>query len=365
MTGVINNLTAKAEKLQGTVARLTMRLPQFTQRAIAKTLGFNNNFDNLDPHLQMLVVTRELLGTGNLIGKNPEKSRRHFRKEMASLIGKPTPVGAVTNWEIPTNLAKIAVRHYTPKLMEHKKTDGKKLPLLVFFHGGGFVVGDLDTHDEPCRLFCQEAQIQVLSIAYRLAPEYPAPTAAEDCLEALKWAYEHAADLNIDPTKIAVGGDSAGGNLAAVVSQLAVGKPYAPAAQLLIYPVVDLLNKYPSHAAYGKGLFLDQSDMDNAKSSYIEGSQLTFSDPRVSPLLGNLAGLPPALLVTAELDTLRDEGELYAVKMREAGSQCTAHRVLGQGHGFINITSINRAALKATRQMARDFRALLDEKLDR
>ncbi len=365
MAGLVDHLTARVEKLQGTAARLTMKLPSFTQRAIAKAFGFNGNFKNLDTHLQMLIVVRDLMGGGDLIGQNPDKSRRNFRKEMASIISKPTPVGAVTNWEIPVNLANLAVRHYTPKLIGYDKTSSKKLPLLVFFHGGGFVVGDLDTHDEPCRLFCQHAQVQVLSIAYRLAPEHPAPTAVEDCLAALKWAFEHAEDLDIDSTKIAVGGDSAGGNLAAVVSQLTMGTPYAPAAQLLIYPVVDLVNKYPSHAAYGKGLFLDQSDMDNAKNAYVASSQLTFSDPRVSPLLGNLADLPPALLVTAELDTLRDEGELYAVKMREAGSHCIAHRVLGQGHGFINITSINRAALQSTRQMAHDFRALLDGKLDR
>ncbi len=365
MTGLIHNLTTRAEKLQGTVARLTMRLPPVSQRALAKALGFDPKHANLDSHLQMLIVARELMGGGDLIGTNPEKSRRHFRKEMASIVGKPTPVEAVTNWEIPVNLAKIAVRHYAPKRIGSAKTDGDKLPLLVFFHGGGFVVGDLDTHDEPCRLFCQHAQVQVLSVAYRLAPEHPAPTAVEDCLEALKWAYEHAADLNIDPTKIAVGGDSAGGNLAAVVSQLAVGKPYAPVAQLLIYPVVDLLNKFPTHATYGEGLFLDQSDMDNAKNAYVAHSQVTFSDPRVSPLLGKLAGLPPALLVTAELDALRDEGEMYAVKMREAGSHCIAHRIEGQGHGFINMTTINRAAFKSTRRIAHDFRALLDGKLDR
>lgn len=360
MTGIIEKLTAKAEKLQGAAARLTMKLPPFSQRALAKALGFDQKFASLDPHLQILIIARDHMGAGALIGQDPAKSRRHFRKEMASILNKPTAVANVTDWEIPTNLAKLPVRHYTPKLTNQAKKDGKKLPLLVFFHGGGFVVGDLDTHDEACRVLCQHAQVQVLSIAYRLAPEHPAPTAVDDCLEALKWAYAHAEDLNVDATKIAVGGDSAGGNLSAVVSQLAAGKPYAPAAQLLIYPVVDLENTYPSHAAYGKGLFLNQSDMDNAKLSYVGKSNLSFSDPRVSPLFGNLAGLPPALLVTAELDTLRDEGETYAVKLRDAGTHCIAHRVLGQGHGFINITPINRAALDATQKIAQDFRALLD-----
>lgn len=365
MAGLVNNLTARVEKLQGTAARLIMKLPPFSQRAIAKALGFNEEFSNLDPHLQIVVSARAFMDEGGLIGSNPEKSRRRFRKEMRSLIDKPTPVESVKDFEIPVNSTQIGVRHYTPKLTGRAITNDGKLPLLVFFHGGGFVVGDLDTHDEPCRLFCQQAQVHVLSINYRLAPEHPAPAAAEDCLEALKWAYEHAADLDIDPTKIAVGGDSAGGNLSAVVSQLAVGKPYAPAAQLLIYPCVDLKNQFPSHLAYGKGLFLNQSDMDNAKSSYVTSGKLTLSDPLVSPLFGNLTGLPPALLITAELDALRDEGEMYAVKMREAGSHCIAHRIEHQGHGFINITSINRQALAATQQIAHDFRALLDGRLDR
>lgn len=365
LSSLLNTLTTRAEKLQGSVARLTMRLPSFSQRAIAKALGFNEKFANLDAHLQMLIVARDLIGGGPLIGSHPEKSRRHFHKEMVSIVGKPTLVAHVTDWEIPNNLSKLAVRHYAPNPLGYAKSESEKLPLLVFFHGGGFIVGDLDTHDEPCRLFCQNAQVQVLSVAYRLAPEHPAPTAAEDCLVALKWAYDHAIDLNVDPTKIAVGGDSAGGNLAAVVSQLTVGTPYAPAAQLLIYPVVDLLNTFPSHRTYGQGLFLDQSDMDNAKHGYLGNSSLTYADPRVSPLLGNLADLPPALLVTAELDTLRDEGEMYAVKMREAGSHCIAHRIEGQGHGFVNITTINRAALEATKRIAYDFRALLDGKLDR
>lgn len=360
MVGIINKLTTKAEKFQGTAARLSMKLPPISQRMLAKTLGFNQKFTNLDPHLQLLTVARDLMGGGSLVGRNPEKSRQNFRKEMAAIINTPTPVATVKDFEIPTDFAKLPVRHYTPILTAQTKAVGKKLPLLVFIHGGGFVVGDLDTHDEPCRLFCQIAQVQVLSITYRLAPEHPAPAAVEDCLAALIWAYEHAEELNIDPTRIAVGGDSAGGNLSAVISQLAVGKPYAPAVQLLIYPGIDFVNHYQSHTTYGHGLFLDQSDIDNAKISYLASKLVPPSDPRISPLFGNLAGLPPAILVTAEFDALRDEGELYAVKLREAGTHCSAHRVLGQGHGFINITSINRAALQATKEIALELRAMLD-----
>jgi acetyl esterase len=357
VTGIINDLKNRAEKLQGDVARLTMKIPPFGQRALAKALGFDDRFSKLDAHLQILIAARNRMGAGPLIGSNPEKSRLHFNKEMASMIRQSTAVERVTNQEIPVRSGHMTVRHYIPRVFGQIS---KPLPLLVFFHGGGFVVGDLDSHDEPCRLLCQHAQVQVLSVAYRLAPERSAPAASNDCLDALKWAHKNAASLGVDPTKIAVGGDSAGGNLSAVVSQLAAGKPYAPAVQLLIYPVVDLEGTYPSHQAYGQGLFLDQTDMDQAKKAYVSDGKLKLTDPLVSPLFGQLAGLAPALLITAELDALRDEGETYAVKLREAGTYCEAYRVEGQGHGFISITPINRAAYDATVKIAHDFRALLD-----
>ena len=357
MAELVKNLTARIEKLQGSAARLTMRIPPFGQRILAKALGFDDQFSALDSHLQILIAARSHMNGGGLIGANPEKSRKHFRKEMSSIMDKPTTVERVSDLEIPARSGNLAVRHYIPRVFGQNT---KPLPLLVFFHGGGFVVGDLDTHDEPCRLLCQHAQVQVLSITYRLAPEHPAPAAPNDCLDALKWAHKNAKQLGADPTRIAVGGDSAGGNLSAVVSQLAAGKTYAPAAQLLIYPVVDLERVYPSHSAYGKGLFLDQTDMDNAKVAYLGGTRVKRTDPRVSPIFGQLEGLAPALLITAELDTLRDEGELYAVKLREAGTHCDAYRVEGQGHGFINITPINRAAYDATVKIAHDFKALLD-----
>jgi acetyl esterase len=363
VTGLVKKLTARVEKLQGSAARLTMRIPPSGQRMLAKALGFDNQFPNLDPHLQLLIAVRQRMGGGGLIGTNPEQSRRRFRKEMLSIVSKPTPVASVTEWIIPSDSYNIPVRHYIPKLTGRATNNTDKRPLLVFFHGGGFVVGDLDTHDEPCRLFCQVAQIHVLSIAYRLAPEHPAPTAVEDCLAALKWAHAHAVDLNIDPTKIAVGGDSAGGNLAAVVSQLAAGQPYAPAVQLFLYPGVDFAKKYPSHTTYGQGLFLDQSDIDNAKLSYTANNHDRHLDPRISPLYGNLAGLASTLLVTAEFDMLRDEGELYAIKLREAGTACIGHRALGQGHGFISMTTINHGAMKETQKIAHKLRALLDGKI--
>ncbi len=362
MIGRFNNLTARLDKLKGIALRLSMKLPPNSHRAIAKSLGFNHErYPELDPHIQVLLSVRKYMTAADSHNTkpHPEVSRYSFRRDMAA-ISNPIPVATVKDWEIPSRSGKLTVRHYTPILHGGAEKAQEPLPLLLFFHGGSFIVGDIDTHDDPCRILCQHGQMQVLSVAYRLLPEHPSPAAIEDCLDTLKWAHEHAASLGADPTKIAVGGDSAGGNLAAVVSQLAAGKPYAPAAQLLMYPSLDLVNDYPSHHAFGEGLFLSRVDVEFCKELHLSRSLLPFNDPRVSPMFGNLTNLPPALIVTAAFDSLRDEGETYALKMREAGSHCVAYRVEGQGHGFVSMATINHAAFKATRRIARDFRMLLD-----
>lgn len=356
------DLINRLDKLKGIALRLSMRLPAASHRAIAKSLGFNHErYPALDPHIQVLLSVRKYMTAGNEGSKpHPEISRYIFRRDMAA-IANPIPVATVKDWEIPSRAGKLTVRHYTPILNDETATLHEPLPLLVFFHGGSFIVGDVDTHDDPCRMFCQHGQMQVLSVSYRLLPEHPSPAAIEDCLDTLKWAHEHAASLGADPTKITVGGDSAGGNLAAVVSQLAVGTDYAPAAQLLIYPSLDLVNDYPSHHDFGQGLFLSRVDVEYCKELHSSRSLLPFTDPRISPILGNLAGLPPALIITAAFDSLRDEGEMYAIKMREAGSHCVAYRIEGQGHGFVSMATINHAAFDATRRIAKNFRVLLDQ----
>lgn len=354
------NLIHRLDKLKGIALRLSMKLPAASHRAIAKSLGFNHTrYPALDPHIQVLLSIRKYMTAANEGPKPPpEISRYVFRRDMAA-IANPTPVATVKDFEIPSRAGKLTVRHYTP-ILNDEATNAEPLPLLVFFHGGSFIVGDVDTHDDPCRMFCQHGQMQVLSVTYRLLPEHPSPAAVEDCLDTLKWAYEHAVELGANPKKIAVGGDSAGGNLAAVVSQLAKGKAYAPTAQLLVYPSLDLVNDYPSHHAFGEGLFLSRVDVNFCKELHLSRSLLPFSDPRVSPMFGDLTGLPSALIVTAAFDSLRDEGEIYAIKMREAGSDCIAYRVEGQGHGFVSMATINRSAFDATKRIAENFRKLLD-----
>jgi acetyl esterase len=204
----------------------------------------------------------------------------------------------------------------------------------------------------------------VLAVDYRLAPEHPFPAALDDAWAAYAWARSHAARLGADPTCIAIGGDSAGGNLAAVTTQRAraEGVPM-PAAQLLVYPATDGRDdaRHPSQALFGDGLFLTNADRDAFTRAYIGGTDVTHDDPRVAPLRAHdLAGLPPALVVTAGFDLLRDEGEAYARALQNAGNHVQLLRYGAMAHGFINLTGVCRAARDATIEVAKVMRELLD-----
>ena len=226
-----------------------------------------------------------------------------MRESLLGFAGPQVHVG-VSDLSIPGPAGPIPARHYRPATSD-------PAPLVVFYHGGGWVIGDLDTHDALCRLTCRDAGVHVLSIDYRLAPEHPAPAAVDDAYAAFQWAYEHAADLGAIPGKVAVGGDSAGGNLAAVVSLLARddegGKPVL---QWLIYPRTDFTAKTRSLSLFAEGFLLTKADMDWFEDQYLDGSGIEPTDPRISPLLAEtLSGLPPALIATAGFDPLRDEGD--------------------------------------------------------
>lgn len=352
MPSVLKQVTQKINKLQGTAGRATGKLPTSVQKLLARGLGYTEAYEGLDHHLRLLLAVRKLQKS-SLIGDNPVRSRRNFETEIRSIIGTPTSVSAVQDFVIDTPVGKIPVRLYSPK------PSAQPIPLLVFYHGGGFVVGSINSHDESCRVLCKHADVAVLSVEYRLAPEHKAPAAVEDCVAAFQWAVANAAKLGVDAQKIAVGGDSAGGNLAAVVCQQLLGHPVQPAAQLLIYPTVDLAADYPSHQQYSKDLFINQNDMDHFKAMYVDHSGLNRNDPMVSPLYGTLNGLPPAHVVIAAFDVLRDEGILYAERLKQAGVSCDMRLVANQGHGFINITSVHQPALTATIEMAHALKKML------
>ncbi len=230
-------------------------------------------------------------------------------------------------------------------------------PLLVFFHGGGWVYGDLDSHDAPCRFLAERSGVRVLAVDYRLAPEHPFPAAVEDALQAYQWVVKNAASIGADPDRLAVGGDSAGGNLAAVTAIAAAEDGLPLAFQLLVYPGTDMRGGAESRSMFGEGFYLTKQFMDVAKDHYTPETAL-HEDPRVSPLLAEIpSGLAPAYVVTAGFDPLRDEGEAYARKLAEAGVTVELHRFPDQVHGFFNVVGVGRTSRAANAEIAAKLRA--------
>ncbi len=225
--------------------------------------------------------------------------------------------------------------------------------MLLYFHGGGFVIGDLVTCESVCRFLARHAGVSVLAVDYRMGPEHPFPAAVEDATAALEWARDNAATLGVDPARIAVGGDSAGGNLATVAARLVrAGDRSAAAFQLLIYPVCDFSAKRPSYFTFQEGFLLSKAEMDWFRDHYLP-DESRRSDPRASPILAeDLGSLPPAHLVTAGFDPLRDEGEEYARRMRDAGVRVSVRRHDGLVHSFANWTTMGRASREAMLEAA-------------
>jgi acetyl esterase len=276
----------------------------------------------------------------------PQAARAAMRNSI--FRGGNEPIGNSEDRRIEGPAGDIPLRIYTP-------IDGKgdALPGLVFYHGGGFVIGDLETHDDLCRCLANASGCRVVSVDYRLAPEHPFPAAVDDCWAATQYIASHAKAFGIDPARLAVGGDSAGGNLAAVVAQLAKqsGGP-AIRFQLLIYPVTQLGSSQDtiSMRENAKGYFLEKEGMDWFTRCYVN-DPAHRNDPRVSPLLcKDLGGLPPAYVITAGFDPLRDEGKDYADALDKAGVSVTYVHYPSMVHGFFSFRSLipkSREAISA------------------
>ena len=312
--------------------------------------------DTLAPEVQLVLAVFDRRREPPLETLSPAEAREARRRLTAVYAGRPVPVRTVADLEIQGSdrTARLRARHYSPP------EPGGPHPLLVYYHGGGFTYGDLDTHDGVCRILCRHGGAHVLAVDYRLAPEHPFPAAVEDARAALRWAFANAHRLGADPGRVGVGGDSAGGNLAAVVSQLAAsdGGP-APALQLLIYPATDMTARRRSRELFREGFLLTDLEMNWFEDNYIGTARSHASDPRVSPPLAeDLSGIAPAFVVTAAFDPLRDEGEDYARALGEAGTPVTLRRFPGFIHGFINGAGVSRTARDALVEIAGVTRAM-------
>ncbi|HEV8395126.1 MAG TPA: alpha/beta hydrolase [Vicinamibacterales bacterium] len=271
----------------------------------------------------------------------------------AELAGPEQPVHQVENRKVLGDGGLIPVRVYRP-------SSASPLPALIYFHGGGFVLGGLDMVDRTCRALANGSGCVVISVDYRLAPEHPFPAAADDAFAATQFVAEHAADFGIDPSLIAVGGDSAGGNLATVVALRArdAGGP-ALAFQLLVYPLVDFTDHDSgSMREYAEGHFLTTAIMDYFADHYLPPG-VDRRQPWVSPLNANLAGLPPAAVLTAECDPLRDQGEAYARRLRDAGVTASLKRYDGMFHPFFGLGGIIDGAREAVADAAAALKTAL------
>jgi acetyl esterase len=275
------------------------------------------------------------------------EARAHLKRTIAALNTDPEPVARVENRTIPGPDGPVPVRIYRPQ-----EQPAAPMPALVYFHGGGWVICDLDSHDPTCRAITNGVGCVVVSVDYRLAPEDKFPAAAEDAYAATLWVAGNATDLGVDATRIAVGGDSAGGNLTAAVALMARDRQ-APEVmfQLMIYPVTDIASMDTrSYRENGEGYFLTTAAMEWYRRQYLADLS-EASHPYASPLrAADLAGLPPALVITAELDPLRDEGEAYGSRLREAGVPATISRYDGVFHGFFALGTLLDAAEQANEE---------------
>jgi acetyl esterase len=278
----------------------------------------------------------------------PEQARARVRAGAAAAAGPKPATPTVTDLAIPGPAGTIPARFYEPPGLGLEER-----PLIVYFHGGGWTIGGLDTCESVCRFLALNTPAAVLAVGYRLAPEHPFPAAVDDAFAAYRWAAVDNTRLGVDPTRIAVAGDSAGGNLAASLSILAREDGGGqPTMQALIYPVTDAVGGHRSREEFAEGFLLTRADMDWFEHHYLP-PDIDRADPRISVLRAeDLSGLPPAYVTTAGFDPLRDEGEAYATRMGDAGVEVSLRRHPGLIHGFANMTAISRSARAAMLELS-------------
>jgi len=308
----------------------------------------------LHPKVQALLTAQRLSGAPPMHALTPEQARADMRAQVPAVSGTLAAVARVDDRTVPGAAATLPVRIYTPQ-------GTGPFPGIVYFHGGGFVIGDLETHDPLCRQIAARTGAVVCAVHYRRAPEHPFPAAADDALTAARWFMAHADDAGVDRDRLFVMGDSAGGTLATVTA-LAVRDQLGPhlRGQILVYPITDHVDAgAASYTEFADGYGLTRDGMRWFLRHYAANPH-DATDPRVCPVrMPTLRGLPPAFVVTAELDVLRDEGEAYVEALREAGVEVQHSRYSGAIHGFWRWLAVTKLARAAVDEVAGELRARL------
>jgi acetyl esterase len=326
--------------------RRLVRLPEVVARPLYGPPPVNDRGVPLDrqTHAFLRVLERRNAPTTDELG--PEGARQQYEEASLVLDVARRALYRVEDRWIDGPRGTLRLRIYTPRA-------GNDVPACLYFHGGGYVIGSLDTHDGVCRLLAQRAGVTLIAVDYRLAPEHPFPAGVEDAFAAYRWVLENADRIGVDASRIAVAGDSAGGNLATNVGRLArdAGVPL-PAFQLLVYPGTDLNRTAPSHGTFAEGFLLTRSMLDFFVANYLTDAA-EKNDPRASPLLAeDLSGLPPACVAVAGFDPLRDEGEQYADALIEAGVDVEVRSYDDLIHGFWTMGGLLDRALEAIEELA-------------
>ena len=328
--------------------RAAMSAPAPVRRVIAGRPVMIDG-QTLAPDLQMMLRLQAMARPRN--EEIPVQRMRANMRHETALVGGVQAIGDVRDLVVSGRPARL----YRPTAPASPEPG----PLLVFFHGGGFIEGDVDTHAAPCRRLAERSGIPVLALTYRVGPEHPFPAAHDDADEGYRWVVDHAAELGADPQRIAVGGDSAGGNLAASVALGAARDGVPLAWQLLIYPVTRVGIETPSRERFAEGFYLTSDFIRRADAAYTP-RQEHRDDPRISVLEADLpAGLAPAYVVTAGFDPLRDEAETYARRLADARVPVELRRFTGMIHGFVNIVGVGYSARAAVDEIADQVRVAL------
>lgn len=341
------------ERLTRGAIRRLVRAPEFVIEGVFGAPPKNDRGEPLDHQVHALLGLMDATYNPSLDELGPEKAREAYALSSRLFDVAPRALRSIVDDRIEGASEPVPVRIYRP-------VPDADAPAVVYYHGGGFVVGDLEAYHGFCTELAVQSECVIVSVDYRLAPEHPFPAAIDDCLAAFEWVHANAARLGIDRARLAVAGDSAGGNLATVVAQqlLDRGGPM-PTHQLLIYPTTDNRGGYRSMELFAEGFYLESSLVDWFSRTYLQ-EHTDMNDPRVSPVAyPRLGALAPAFVVTAGFDPLRDKGERYADELEGAGTR-VVHRSYGRlVHGFVTMGGVIDAASRAVGEIASDFRRFL------